>query len=330
MRLAQQIAEALPAALLETHTAADGGIRHLLRQLWTSADAIILVMAAGAATRLIAPLLSDKRTDPGVIVVDDAGRFAISLLGGHRADANALAGQVASITGGQAVTTTAAEALGLPSIESLARENGWVIENDGVAVTRLAAAIVNGEPIGVLASLTVRSWWPGPAEQILAFETIERLAEADLDVSLLITDQVIPRAYASNLDHWVIARPGTLVAGIGCSSGAPLAELESLLLSALDQAGLSQLSLTTIATIDSRADEPAIQQLAAKLDRPLRTFTSQALACVTVPNPSGVVQAAVGTPSVSEAAALLASGADRLLLTKRKNAVATVALARLA
>ncbi|HET7767888.1 MAG TPA: cobalamin biosynthesis protein, partial [Chloroflexota bacterium] len=253
----------------------------------------------------------------------------ISLLGGHRADANVLAERVAAAIGGQAVTTTAAEALGLPSVEALARQHGWTIENDGVAVTRLAAAIVNGEPIGALSQPHVGSWWPGPPEQIIAFETLEQLSEASVESALVITDRVIPRPYASNLDRWVFARPGTLVAGMGCSTGAPVAEIESLLLSALEEAGMSHLSLAALATIDRRANEPALQQLAVALACPLRTFRAEELASVAVPSPSAVVRAAVGTASVCEAAALLASGADHLLLTKRKNAVATVALARL-
>jgi cobalamin biosynthesis protein CbiG len=319
----------MPDASLEMPTTDNGGIRPLLQHLWTEAEAIVLVMALGAATRLITPLLSDKRTDPGVVVVDDAGRFAISLLGGHRAEANALAEQVAAALGAQAVTTTAAEALGLPSVESLARTHGWTIENDGVAVTRLAAAIVNGETIGALSRPEIESWWSGRAEQIAGFDELDQLAEAEVDTALIITDRLIPRQYASNLDRWVVARPRSLVIGVGCSSGAPLNELESLLFGALEEAGVSPLSMAALATIDRRAEEPAIKQLADRLGLTFHAYSSDELAAVTVPTPSETVREAVGSPSVSEAAALLASGAERLLLTKRKNAVATVALARL-
>jgi cobalamin biosynthesis protein CbiG len=286
-------------------------------------------MAAGAATRLIAPLLGNKRNDPGVVVVDDAGRFAISLLGGHRAEANELAERVASAIGAQAVTTTAAESLGVPSVESLARRHDWTIENDGLAVTRLAAAIVNGEPIGALAQPPVNDWWRGPAEHILTFDTLAQLSESDTATALIVTDEVVPRAYASNLDHWVIARPRTLVVGLGCSTGAAPADAEALLLSALEGAGVSPLSLAALATIDRRAEEPAIRRIAERSGCPVHTFTAEQLAVVRVPTPSAVVESAVGTPSVCEAAALLASGAEGLILTKRKSATATVAIARI-
>jgi precorrin-4 C11-methyltransferase len=328
-RAAERIAEHIPGAQVEG-PAISGGARTLLRRLWTEADALILVMAAGAATRLIAPLISDKRADPGVVVVDDAGRFVISLMGGHRAESNELAERVATAIGAQAVTTTAAEVLGLPSVEALARQHGWTIENDGAAVTRLAAAIVNGERIGTVSQPPVDSWWPGPIGQVVAFESLEQLAEAEVDAAILVIDRVIPRAYASNLDRWVVARPGTLVAGVGCSTGAMLEDVTSLLLAACEEADVSPLSVASLATIDGRADEPALRQLADRLNCPLRSFRADELESVAVPNPSEVVRGAVGTSSVCEAAALLASGAPELLLTKRKNGVATVALARLA
>ncbi|HEX3245599.1 MAG TPA: precorrin-4 C(11)-methyltransferase, partial [Chloroflexota bacterium] len=198
--LAQSLVQRLPEARVETPNAASGGIHGLLKRLWTTTEGIVLVMAAGAATRLIAPLLANKRNDPRIVVVDDAGRFAISLLGGHRAQANDLAERVASAIGAQAVTTTAAESLGVPSVESLAREHDWTIENDGLAVTRLAAAIVNGEPIGALALPPVNDWWRGPAEQIVTFEALAQLSESNIETALIVTDEVLPPAYTSNLD----------------------------------------------------------------------------------------------------------------------------------
>ena len=167
-------------------------------------------------------------------------------------------------------------------------------------------------------------------DQVIGFESLEQLSEANVDSALVITDGAVPRTYASNLDHWVIARPRTLVVGVGCSTGASPADVEALALSALDEAELSPLSVSALASIDRRADEPVICQLAERLGCALHTFTATQLAEMHVPSPSDAVKIAVGTPSVCEAAALLASGSDQLLLTKRKNAVATAAIARLA
>jgi cobalt-precorrin 5A hydrolase len=68
-------------------------------------------MATGIATRFLDGLLRDKHRDPAVVVVDEAGRYAVPLLGGHEAGANALAYRVANAVGAVPVVTTATEAI---------------------------------------------------------------------------------------------------------------------------------------------------------------------------------------------------------------------------
>ena len=71
----------------------------------------VLVMATGIAVRYLQNLPSDKQTDPGVVVLDEGCRFAVSLLSGHEGGANQLAYRVANLTGAVPVITTATEAL---------------------------------------------------------------------------------------------------------------------------------------------------------------------------------------------------------------------------
>src|SRR6266566_5232436 len=63
-------------------------IRPTLAYLWKAYDQLVLCFALGAVIRLIAPLLQDKRVDPGVVAIDDAGQFAISVVAGHLGGAN--------------------------------------------------------------------------------------------------------------------------------------------------------------------------------------------------------------------------------------------------
>jgi cobalt-precorrin 5A hydrolase len=71
----------------------------------------VLIMTTGIAVRYLAGLINDKRTDPGVVVIDEGCRFAVSLLGGHEGGANDLAYRVANLTAAVPVVTTATEAL---------------------------------------------------------------------------------------------------------------------------------------------------------------------------------------------------------------------------
>jgi cobalamin biosynthesis protein CbiG len=127
-------------------------------------------------------------------------------------------------------------------------------------------------------------------------------------------------------EGWALARPGRLVVGFGCSTGAEPEEGVELAEAALREAGLSPLGVRAVATIDRRRQHPAALRLAEVLATELVAFTSAELDGVPVPNGSRRVREAVGTASVAEAAALLASG-GRLLVKKHAARAATVAVA---
>ncbi|MFJ3929572.1 MULTISPECIES: cobalamin biosynthesis protein [unclassified Streptomyces] len=123
-----------------------------------------------------------------------------------------------------------------------------------------------------------------------------------------------------------------LVVGVGASRGAPLAEVEELVRRGLREAGLPTERVAALATLDARAAEPGVVGAAERLGVPLLTYTAGELAAVEVPGGSAAVLAAVGTPSVAEAAAL--AGGGELLLPKQvsrpagRRASVTCAIAR--
>ena len=101
-------------------------------QEWTgnqfeTREGLIFIGAAGIAVRAIAPWVKDKRTDPAVVVIDDSGRFSISLLSGHLGGANGLAEETAKLTGGIPVITTATDIHGRFAVDNFAKEQGlWI------------------------------------------------------------------------------------------------------------------------------------------------------------------------------------------------------------
>lgn len=90
-----------------------GGLKDLVAGIFDKDkfEGIIFIMAAGIATRMIAPHLKDKYRDPAVVVVDDFSRYAISLLSGHEGGANNLAIHTANILDAEPIITTATETL---------------------------------------------------------------------------------------------------------------------------------------------------------------------------------------------------------------------------
>ena len=114
---------------------------------------------------------------------------------------------------------------------------------------------------------------------------------------------------------------GPVALGLGCDRGTPLATLVEAIHRALHQCGLSWAQVARAASITLKADEPALLDLAAQRGWALRFYAPQELAAVDVPHPSEVVRRHTGTPSVSEAAALLvadAPDASALLVDKFK------------
>ena len=303
-----------------------------LPRAFAECDAVVAFLATGAAVRLLAPHLTGKDRDAGVVCVDEAARYAVALLGGHAGGANALAERVAGVLGATAVVTTASDATGVPGLDAL----GWPAEGALAAVGR---AVLDGEPVALVADAV----WPLPALPPNVTPTPAPLAvDLELCVSdtpvgltqrsrslggeaggwrLLVTDRVGP------LDRrTAVLRPPSLVVGVGASRGVGAEEVLDLVDAALAGAELSPASVAHLATVDVKADEAGLLEAARRRGWELVVHPSAALAAVAVPHPSERVRAEVGTPSVAEAAALLE--ADELVVPKRKSAMATVAVAR--
>ncbi len=312
-RNAAHLVDAWPDARLY-----EGKPKEALRAAWNECDAIILFLATGAAVRLVAPLLEDKRRDPGVVCMDDAGRFAVALAGGHEGGANALAERVADTLGATPVVTTASDSLRVPALDSFGKGLGFEIE-EGSDLAGVGAALVSGEEVRLYSE---RRWPLGPLPENLVFAGAP---EGGMEPPLiLITDRLLDASPASPS---IVYRPPSLVAGVGCSRGASAAEILALLDFALKEAGLSRKSFAALHSIDIKSDEAGLIEAAHSLEVPLRFHAAGELSAYEVPNPSEVVAEATGTPSVAEASVL--AGSAQLVLEKRKSQNATVAIGRL-
>nr|WP_202121904.1 precorrin-3B C(17)-methyltransferase [Streptomyces sp. BA2] len=273
----------------------EGPVREALERAFAECEQVVCFLATGAVVRLAAPLLRGKDVDPGVVCVDEAGRFAVALLGGHEGGANALAQEVGDLLGATPVVTTATDSVDVPGLDTL----GLPVEGDVAGVTR---AILDGEPVALHAELAC----PLPALP-------PNVTPGQGQSAVWVTDRVLELGPGE-----VALRPGSLTVGVGASKGAPTEEVLGLIEDTLRDAGLSAASVAALATVDAKAEEPGIVEAATRLGVPVVTYAADELAGVDVPNPSDAPLAAVGTPSVAEAAAL--RGGGELLVPKRKSA----------
>ncbi|WP_366514153.1 precorrin-3B C(17)-methyltransferase [Moorena sp. SIO3I6] len=284
-----------------------GSLKDHIASLWPNHRALVFCLAAGAVVRLIAPLLTDKSSDPAVVVVDQGGGFVISLCSGHQGGADQLTRLIASQLDSTPILTGAAADLGLPGVDVLGIPFGWYRgEGDW---TRVSAVVARGEIVQVIQEAGSTLWqahlrdghpfYFGFPDNRATTESESISPKARIWISAT-QQQFSPESDLANVQWY----PRVLWLGIGCERGTSKQLIEMAIRQTCEGYGLSENAIAGIATIDLKADEVGIVQLCQERHWPLRTFPAEVLRSVTVPNPSDVVAAEVGTPSVAEAAAL--------------------------
>ena len=286
---------------------------HLYR-LHRSGREIVGVCAAAILIRALAPALSEKTSEPGVVAVSENGRFAVPLLGGHRG-ANRRAREIAGLLCGTAAVTTAGDV------------------HFGAALDEPPEGYVLGEPEKAKA-FTARLL---AGEKVRIESGADWLREASLPVSadgpLSIREEI--RKTESGPET-LVYYPRKVVIGVGCERGCAPDEVSGLVHRSLDSLGLDPRSAGLIVSIALKADEPALHLLAEEFGAPLRFFSATALErqAPRLANPSEVVFAETGCHGVAEGAVLAALGPEgtalgpgkAFALEKQKSRRATCAL----
>ena len=307
-----QLAEQLAAGLVGSRIfLCRGRLQKTLHQCWQEHDGLICIMATGIVVRTLAPLLEDKRLDPAVVVCDEQGRFAVSLLSGHLGGGNVLARQVAEILDGQAVITTASDVLGRTALDLWARELDLQIV-DKRALTRVMGKLVNQ------GSVTLYSDYPLPELP----EDIKLQSDPE-NADLVLTCRTDLQT------DGVALYPKALVAGIGCNRNTPAVEIEQALQEACLENKLALESVRSLASIDLKNDEVGLLEFAERRGYTIDFYNRDQLNGVENVSTSAAVLKATGAKGVAEPAAVLASGGGHLLVRKMKWTNVTVAIAEL-
>ncbi|MFD1152397.1 cobalamin biosynthesis protein, partial [Saccharothrix hoggarensis] len=294
----------------------DGPVGPALRALWPRLGSAVFFLGTEATVRLVAPLLRDERSDPGVVCVD--GGFAVALLGG----ADALAGRIADVLGGHAVVTSASVDSPLDELVELLDAT---VDGDLAAC---GEAVRQGEPVLLANPLG----FPLPA---LPDNVLTGPAGHDAAWTVLVDDRV-PKGPRD--DRVVRVVPRTLVVGVGSSTGVSASAVSAALAQLEEKRGLDLRAVRAFATLDRKVAEPGIADALEdwgfwhdSTTAPLLAYPGEELAVIPVPNPADL---AIGIPSVAEAAALRGavqlSGGGRVEIAaeKVKGAGVTVAAAR--
>lgn len=315
----------LPSKLLEPGDVAKpfDSLREALAEAFAKRRQLVLVMAAGIAVRLLAPLLEDKRSDPAVVVLDEAGWHAISLLSGHFGGANDLARLLGEKIGAVPVITTATDVNGLLAIDVLAKDLSLFPEPPDL-VKEYNAALLRGERVAVFAE-----GWPSRCKEEAGLSFLP----ADSYPSQ--RDRFALRAVVTDLACWpegdgdLHLRPASLYVGLGCRRGTAAGLVLASISQVLARHNLARASLAALATIEAKRAEPGLLQAAAELKLPVLFFSAAELGGLAVPyEQSPFVYQTMGVGGVCEPAAILAANGGEVLVKKEKKEGVTVAVAR--
>jgi cobalt-precorrin 5A hydrolase len=276
----------------------------------------IFIFSTGIAVRIIAPLLQSKTIDPAVVVIDDKGNHAISLISGHLGGANALTRKIAAMINATPVITTATDSNLLPSIDMIAKgrsvyiETPWNIKHINMAF--LTGKVIGlYDPFGFIKNDLARTFWQ--------------------DISH--TDQTMTQVFCSHevrdvSRETLILRPPVLSVGIGCNRGTGCNEIKQFLFMILQKKGLAADSICRFATTDIKKNEKGLLALSKEMKIQIDFYDKNDLNSVkTIKTPSKMVEKHLGVKSVCEAAAILSADNGKLIVPKKKNKDVTIAIA---
>lgn len=321
-RIARMIVDGLKAQKDEAEIIgrADVGRR------WGEVDALVFIGAMGICVRSIAPYVRDKHEDPAVVCVDSLGLHAVSVLSGHVGGANRLARDIASMTGAREVITTQSDNAGLWALDTLGQRFGWLTAG-GERMDACVMALVNRRPTALLMDVRDEGTDYLEATKPEWVTIIGDIGEADPQKFRLLII-VSPRRYQAVeglLCLHFVPMVGTL--GFGLAHRPDDYEtISDQIAEAMAKEGYLP-CWRRYCTIDVKSDEPFVEMLERERGEEVAMFTAEELARVEVPSPSETVRKHVGTPSVSEAAAILGAHHGKLVVPKVKGRNWTAALA---
>ena len=240
-KLAHKLAAAHPGDIYNKEN-----FKENLRAGFGRYDSLVCIMATGIVVRILAPLIVHKTSDPAVVVLDQKGKYAISLLSGHLGGANDLAREMAVISDGEAVITTATDVAGELSFDTFAKKHDMAIENIG-QLKHISGALLSGKKVNVFTDKNAAELYPELAkEQKRGMIAILPLSEffktyaiesnipaVVIDERLFVSNSTVPQAAPV-----LYLRPRTICAGIGCKRNMEQKPIEEALLQTLKEEGI--------------------------------------------------------------------------------------------
>ena len=286
----------------------EAGLAEWTRENFVRAEGLVFVGAAGIAVRAIAPYVADKSSDPAVVVVDEGGRYAIPILGGHSGGANDLARRISALCGAQAVITTATDGEGVFAVDEWAKRQGMAILNPE-KIKVISAALLEGDTIRLCSD------WP---------------VEGKVPEGLILTGSgsgQIRVSFGEDLDGALSLVPRVLVLGVGCRKGIDADTFEEVFRRFLERAKVSEKGIARVCSLDRKEKEAGLKAFCRRHGFSFTVYSAEELASAEGTfSSSDYVLSVTGVDNVCERSAVLGSGGT-LVVSRWAEQGVTMALA---
>ena len=230
------------------------------------ADALIFFAAAGIAVRCIAPFVKDKFFDPAVLVLDENGKFVISLLSGHAGGSNRLCHVLADALGAEPVITTATDGRGLFAVDTFAAEQGLRILDRALA-KEISARILAGETPKLYSDRS-----PVPQDHGKGISITDKRSDADIIISV--------RREPGDREDALYLIPSAVALGIGCRKGITEEAIAEAVNEILGKTRVFRQAVFGIASIELKKDEPGLLDFGRDQGLPVTFYSAEELRAI--------------------------------------------------
>lgn len=310
-------------------------VKNSLKKVFHEYDAIIGIMATGIMVRISCEFITDKTSDPAILVIDDDGNNVISLLSGHLGGANTLTKKIASLINSNPVITTSTDVHGFIGIDDLARQFHWKIMNPEL-ILLFNTSILNGEKIQLSSNnLKLRElnishdpkigktyiFSSKSPYQNRHFIQGEKDQEYDIKKDdILALNNKNKDDNKTEIHSSLIMRPKKLVIGIGSRKGVSKKHVLNSIKKTAEILNFPLNRFDLMATAEIKKNEKGIIEAANELKIPLKLVSIdqiKALPKEKLHSSSEFVEKTFGIKGVCEPAALLIAGNNSELIFKK-------------
>ncbi len=233
----------------------------ILPTAWEKYDAIIMILAIGAVVRKIAPLLKDKATDPGVVVINIGLDRIIPLLSGHLGGANELANLLTQrLPNAINFVTTATDQTDTLAFEMLAKKRGWRIENLK-KLANISNRLLNKKEVKV-------ATYPSIFESIDKKENLKLVEFDEIDENTVV---IAP------FETKELLFVPKISIGIGCNRGTSKEIIKRAFYEFLDSHSLKKENIKTLASFEAKADEEGLLEFAKEENLKIEFYKKEEL-----------------------------------------------------